>query len=372
MVARYMPRRSLLHSRRSSGSSSVALLAMGMALVGESGCGDHGPESAATTAEGGESPEAEATPPEDGGGMATGGRTQVVLASLGALAGSLRVDSSNAYLASFGQTTTIVQVPLSGAAPIQLASGQAETLGLAVSGATVYWANEFASSDEDSLDSGVIVSAPVGGGALTILASGQALPSAIAADSAGVYWADSEVCQTTVCSAQVMTLAPDGGAPVVLSSAPTFVSALALDAANVYWATSNGRLMSVPRAGGTATMLAFYQTTIEFLVVRPTGIYWTAGGDIMETPLDGGASTALVVSLDTIAGLDVDSTSVYWATDGSFEGTVSASAVKKVALGGGTPTTLWSGSDSLTTLQVDPTSVYFTTESGDLIKLTPK
>jgi hypothetical protein len=312
------------------------------------------------------------TPSEDAG-PGTMGRQVVTLASLGSAPFYLQVDSTNAYVSlgddSFGDGGAVIQIPLSGGAPITLASGFSDAQGIAVTGTTVYWIEPFPLFTEtpDASD-GVVLGVPIGGGAATIVASGQKLPWNLAVDSTNVYWLDLGQCQgSTTCTGTLMTVSLAGGTPVVLASGLSLLQNLVVDDTSVYWAVG-GRLMRVAKGGGTVTVLASYQGTIGSLVLDASNVYWTLrSGDVMKTPLDGGASTAIAITEDQLgfAGIAVDSTSAYWTTDG-YPG-----SVKKVALDGGPPTTLWSG-DNPEAIQVDGTSVYFTTYSGAVMKLTPK
>ena len=164
-------------------------------------------------------------------------------------------------------------------------------------------------------------------------------------------------------------IAPSQGVHVVLDR-----SFLPGNAAIMVPRTSDGRVMEVPKSGGTATQLAYYEASVQNLVVGASDVYWTtSSGDIIGTPIGGGPSTALVVGSASILGLAADATSVYWATYTYGDtGNVSTSSVKKIPQGGGAATTLWAGADTPEAIQVDDTSVYFTTQSGALLKVTPK
>jgi hypothetical protein len=291
----------------------------------------------------------------------TDGRQLVTLATPG-VSYTLRVDSSNAYVIP-GES--ILQIPLSGAPPLQLASVTSESGNVVVTGSYVYWA-DFGSGVAD----GVIADVPIGGGTVTSLAIGQGDPYAVTADSTSLYWANLAECPTPpTCGSAIVSMPLAGGTPVVLASAlTTSPEAMAVDSSNVYWGTSDGRVMMLPKGGGTPTQIAYYETNVVDLVVSGSFVYWaTNGGDVIQTPTGGGPSTAIVVGIDPIVGLALDSTSLYFATNN-----YPLSSVQKVALGGGAPETLWTGTDNPEAIQVDATSVYFTTTSGALNKLTPK
>jgi hypothetical protein len=123
-----------------------------------------------------------------------GGTTPVTLASSQSAPAALAIDGQNVYWSNIGQlsagglpapgTGSVVQVAIAGGSPTTLASGQAVPLGIAVSGATVYWA-EFTLSAP-----GNIMSAPVGGGTPTTLVANVTDPFGLAISAGTIYWTD--------------------------------------------------------------------------------------------------------------------------------------------------------------------------------------
>ena len=348
------------------------LVALLIPVAGSTGCND----PSGTSSPGGGS----GTAYTGDGGMTTPGHELTVLAALGGAAYTLQIDSTSAYVLltsnDTSDSTTILQVPLTGGVPVTLASDPQYGVNIAVSAAAVYWVDPSGPPSDASFSTGQVMSVPLGGGATTTVAGDQGGPNGVAVDSSGVYWIDANQCvgqpSCSGLTGAVLTLPPGGTTPVVLATVLTSPDTLALDATNVYWGTTDGRVMKVLKSGGTSTTLAFYRASVQNLVVDASNVYWTTGtGDIMETPIVGGSSTALVAVRTRIMGVAVDSTSLYWiAYDG--EGTGAARARAEGGAGGGTPTTLWSGSDTPEAIQIDATSVYFTTASGELLKLTPK
>jgi len=79
-----------------------------------------------------------------------------------------------------------MKVPLSGGAPITLASGQNKPKGIVVDATNVYWTTN-GDADESS---GTVMKMPLAGGTPTTLASGQSWPWALAVDATRVYWTD--------------------------------------------------------------------------------------------------------------------------------------------------------------------------------------
>jgi hypothetical protein len=126
---------------------------------------------------------------------AAGGGTPLTLASKQSAPAAMVTDGTNLYWTNVGQLTpdglaalgtgSVMQVALSGGTPKTLASGQSIPLGLAVSGATVYWA-EFTLAAPGSINS-----VPVGGGSLQTIIGNATDPFGIAVSGATIFWMDS-------------------------------------------------------------------------------------------------------------------------------------------------------------------------------------
>ena len=90
---------------------------------------------------------------------------------------------------------------------------------------------------------------------------------------------------------------------------------LALDSSDVYWAVAlpggdgghlagaNGKIMSVPKTGGTPTVFAEGQPECGGLTVVGGSLYWTTAtpgtldaGFIVTAPIGGGAPSTLISS----------------------------------------------------------------------------
>lgn len=97
--------------------------------------------------------------------------------------------------------------------------------------------------------------------------------------------------------------------------------AIVVDESNVYFTQKlrDGRVMQVPKAGGTAVVVAADQDTPVSLVVDATHVYWVDAapiGRVMKAPIGGGAVPTLLATsvMAEFSGVAVDDTNVFWTT----------------------------------------------------------
>jgi hypothetical protein len=216
---------------------------------------------------------------------------------------------------------------LDGGSVTTLAS-QVGPYSIAVDDTNVYW------SQVDSYVYGVVPNSSVrevslGGGTASTLALGQGWPSGIAVTGASVYWANEVDLTSGSSQTGLMTVPVDGGTPttvaVVSTSAELSVN-LAVDATSAYWMAVGGdAIIKVSLAGGAITTLASGQCP-SAIAIDATSVYWTArcaiSGSVMKVALDGGTVTTLAVQNPrlTQGGVAVDGTNVYWTSYDSRSG----------------------------------------------------
>lgn len=104
--------------------------------------------------------------------------------------------------------------------------------------------------------------------------------------------------------------------PQALATEQSYPFGIAINSGNVFWtnSSSSGSVMSVPKSGGTATVIAAFQNLPKKLVVNLGFVYWTNFGDgtVMRAPDDGsGAPEVLASGLQGPYAIAATSTSVF-------------------------------------------------------------
>jgi hypothetical protein len=108
-------------------------------------------------------------------------------------------------------------------------------------------------------------------------AMSQAFPCAVATSNGGVFWTTRES------PGAVMANSGEGG--FTIASGQGSPCALAVDDARVYWVNEgSGQVMSAPRGGGEATIVAEGQELPCSIALDAENVYWTTciGGTVMR------------------------------------------------------------------------------------------
>jgi hypothetical protein len=120
-------------------------------------------------------------------------------------------------------------------------------------------------------------------------ALGNAFP--LAAGGESLYFADT--------SGMIRKLVRSTRAVVSLGSAQGQVADLAVDGTSVYWSTysdsppyTEGRLLTMPLDGGTATAMVSGVPTMTKIAVDDEFVYWTSSGTAANKRLDGAVMKA--------------------------------------------------------------------------------
>jgi hypothetical protein len=298
-------------------------------------------------------------------------------------------------------------------------------MAIALDEASVYWIYMPWSSDGESQGPGAVMKVAKGGGAAVTLATDKAPSFDFVVAGGHVYWeSDGYLYWEPTSGGSPATLSYDviGNAPLVADDTNLYsfsywpgvetesilseplgsgnvtnlmnpgplgqaeIMNLAIDTENAYWVGWLGSgspygippvaqqgLYYVPKAGGTAQLLASYEiqdpsttgglTTQPHVVADATGVYWNCPTGLMRMPSVDMAPITLVPGVgplfgDSVNGLGVDGTSLYW---------LGGEGVQKVPIGGGPTATVVHESASI--FAVDDAFVYWINTCGQVKKI---
>jgi hypothetical protein len=222
----------------------------------------------------------------------------------------------------------LLVTPVAGGATKVLAEGfSGSTIALSPSG--VYALQE-ATSD-------TIVLVPFDGGPVaSVVASspGQTI-QCFAIDATNLYWVAGVNGDATL-----MKMPLAGGASTALAKTKE-CGAIAVGSSTVVWGDSvEERVLAVPLGGGAATTLYVSDTIVGPVAVDCDSVYFATGTAVLKEPLAGGAPTtlaSLVRGWGTATALAFDDTSVYFVTQdppgdaaAGCAGTLGCSSVQRV------------------------------------------
>jgi hypothetical protein len=203
------------------------------------------------------------------GGLSTvpiGGGAVTPLAPTTNLVDGLAIDAANAYYASGDRTQIVVSsVPLGGGAMTTLATAPPRGIdvgtpfeSVATDGTNVY----FLTSDS-------VMKVPLSGGAPVALATGQSTLTTIATDGQNVYWA---------ANTAILKVPVGGGTPVTLgqdpNGAPTFLD---VDGDELYYVTGVSVAKVSTQGGAIATLVRDSTNLVGGLAVDASSVYWGTG-----------------------------------------------------------------------------------------------
>jgi hypothetical protein len=265
--------------------------------------------------------------------------------------GGVVADADNAYIVSFvaattppNQTWTILKVPLGGGSPVAVHSSNEPILNLIDDPANLYW--------EEPSPSGSVWTAVKSSGVVAELASGLgSLQGGLRVQGSGLILSDTN---GQFGGDRVLRVPIAGGSMTVLASGVGTVFQLATDANSVYW-VGQGGIWTLP-GGASPTLLTsdVSVTSVTSLAVAGQDLVWTEGftdsGRIRHVPVTGGAVSSLATLLDPPAQIATDALHVYWQ---EFD------KIASLPIGGGQPTTVVSGvSSDLPPIATDGRNVY--------------
>jgi sugar lactone lactonase YvrE len=288
----------------------------------------------------------------------------------------IAIDSSSVYWTDEGSsspaTGAVMKVPLGGGKATVLASGQNQPVGIAVDGNNVYWTVNGATEP-----AGAVMKLSLAGGQPAIVASGQTNPVSVAVDASFVYWTNQGSNANAYQDGAVMKIPLSGGTPSVLATGQNAPQGLVVNAQGLYWISNAEVLLTLPldsSGGGQPSQVAPTAPrdfNITGFATDATSVYWTEGtgglpfdSRVMKVPLAGGTPTVLASGQDYPEGIAIDGSNVYWSTVGG--------AIMKTSLNGGPVVALTTGQPDAFSLFSDSTSIYFGLPSASIAKMTPK
>jgi len=199
-------------------------------------------------------------------------------------------------------------------------------------------------------------------GSSFILAVDPGAPSSLALDQDYVYW-------TSYVSGTIQRIPKSGGSPQLLTTVHALgVPSLDVDDTSVYFSAYDDTgvttyVGSLPKAGGTVTVIAPQQGAARGVKVSGGFVYWlvdpqTGAGGVARAPIGGGAVQAITpTSYASDAWLAVDDKYVYW-TDFADHGPTSGHIYRTLCDGTGAVATLVAGLDSPYGIAADATSLF--------------
>lgn len=272
---------------------------------------------------------------------------------------------SNDYV-FWGTRTAVLRVSKFGGEQEVLATNQRRPMGMAIFNAEIYWTN---------IGDGTVMGMTSDGRSPRVLASGQGRPVAVAVDSESVYWTVMLNPESDTPEGKVVKVPKGGGSVTVLADKQPIgmsTGALSISGSDLYLATARG-IARISVHGGVPVI--FQRESADWVLVSggellletiPAACFRLcppgAGSSILRMPVRGGLVTTIVTLTSSASGIGVDKDSIYWIQDGTI------SAVPRK---GGSVERLHSGGD-VARMAIDEDGVFWTSSEGTIIRLEPK
>jgi hypothetical protein len=177
-----------------------------------------------------------------------------------------------------------------------------------------------------------------------------------------VLAADATDLFATGASGRIVRVPKSGGTPVELYSGGGFQEGLAADDAFLYWTRLvSGEILRMPKTGGPAEVIAKGQVRPWGIAVDDTRVYWACADDVVTGPTAhptgriaslakaGGTVQVLAPNEPAPSAITLDGDFVYF---GDAASGYANAAIKRVPRSGGTVETIVSGRDDIKTIAV--------------------
>lgn len=236
---------------------------------------------------------------------------------------------------------------------------------------------------------GTAATSATGCGVSGAISTGLDGPDVVALDANHAYFGDD--------SGHLWSVPKSGGATVKLATltGADHVLGVVVDANNVYCAAAqghglvgegaagSGQIASVPKTGGSPTILASGLNGPAVLVADDQFLYWTElgtqngsrlnrDGRIQRVAKTGGAVQLLASGLATPGGLVVDGSVLYFGETGGIPGSAAGPAgVRSVPAAGGSVTNLFDGRPAYF-MAADTSFIYFVSANEGGLYRIPK
>jgi hypothetical protein len=226
-----------------------------------------------------------------------------------------------------------------GSETTEIATGQAQPLGLAVVGEDLFWVNRGTDGGEGYVpDSGNLMTAKVDGTGVAKVVTDLNMPSTVAADESFVYWTTFHSSVATN-DGTIVRMDRRTGTIEVLARDQAGPRSLAVQRGTVFWINwGHTNSLDADRVGGevaqwspttrTVTTIAADEPAPLALFVDDSDVYWgTQNGDrgvatLRRAPRIGGAPESVATRAGRLTGISSDETSLFVCEANSFPNSV--------------------------------------------------
>jgi hypothetical protein len=251
----------------------------------------------------------------------------------------------------------IMRIEIAGSTPEEVAVEAVRTRGLTAIGDDLYW-------EAGDYDEGLLRRMPASGGEVKSLGRARSfynIEKLIAFDDTHVYWTDFDIDGQS-CEGRIMSIARAGGtATPLVDHRPGIPFSVATDGSEVFWTegvTVATRIVAVSREGGELREIAQLDAGAGDLAIDGRNLYFgttesdAASAGVYRVSKAGGTPRRVVRTGFTSAlRITLDDTHIYWGAD----------HITKAAKDGCEVTDLMGVNGACEGIAADATSIYYVT-----------